>query len=414
MNTRRTTTPLLAGAVSRRRFLSGTALAGVGLLSAPALAGCSKAGTGSASGSAGTGTPTTDFPSTLWVPDDAAGTRPDLPRRIAYQNLVAGATTLDLVDRWLAQAAKDADFEYISANSQGNSAQTITQMNQAITRGIMGMVAPAQDIPAQVRAMQQNMERGGAMFLFNAGGITCGMAAVQYNFGYAQGQFAARYIADELGGDASVLFLNANGSITLRPRETGFFDAMREAGLSEEMITSIDAGEIATQDKGFELTTTQLQKNDDHNVVVGCQDELALGAFAALKSAGKFSSTPKLAVIGAEGSPQAVAYVKQGGTPFKATSAVHFPMVGYAPGRLIGRWAEGKSIPQYLEYNTFLLDSPETASAYEADLERCEQLYDDMLGGDTTYITPRGSITHETRNAYYEGELPVKLPEVSA
>ncbi len=408
-------TPAPLASLSRRGLLTG----GI-VLGAAALGACSKAGTttsggaASASGAAtGTGMPTTAFPSKLWVPSGTAGAKPSLPKRIAFQNVVAGAAPLELTDQWLEKAADDIQFEYITANSQGNSAATITQMNQSVSRGVMGMVAPAQDIPAQVKAMQANMAKGGAMFLFNAGGITCGMAAVQYTFGHTQGVYAAKYIKDELGGDGKVLFLNANGSITLRPRETGFFDAMAEAGLPKEMITSIDAGEIATTDRGYELTNTALQKVGDYNVVVGAQDELALGAMAALKAAGKWTSIPKLAVIGAEGSPQAVAHIKDQDSPFKASSAVNFPMVGYVPGRLIGRWADGLSIPQYLEYNSFLIDSPDSAATLEKDQTRCKELYEEMLDGDTTYVTPRGEISFETRDAYYEGELPEKLPAVT-
>ncbi len=425
--------------LTRRGFLSAALLAGAGLASAPFLTACSKRSTASQSGATtpipapssgpaasgtspggsmsssssaggGAGTKTTAFPSKLWKPGTAAGEKPGLDRRIAFQNVVSGAAALDLTDKWLHQAADEIKFQYISANSQGNSAATISQMRQSISRGIMGMVAPAQDIPAQIAAMQTNMAKGGAMFLFNTGSVTCGMAAVQYTFGYTQGQFAASYIKNELGGDAKILFINQNGSITLRPRETGFFDALEQAGIAKELITSLDAGEIGTQEVAYKLMNTALQKSGNYNVVAGAQDELALGAMAALKAAGKWTAIPKLAVIGAEGTPQAVAYIKAGNTPFKATSAVHFPMVGYVPGRLIGRWADGLTIPQFLEYPSFLIDSADTARAFEKDLTRCPDLYQDMLDGDMKYVIPRGEISYATRNGYYDGDLPVKLP----
>ena len=169
-----------------------------------------------------------------------------------------------------------------------------------------------------------------------------------------------------------------------------------------------------TQDVGFRVMNTALQKKGSYDVVVGAGDELALGAMAALKSAGKWSSTPKLAVIGAEGSPQAVDHIKAGDTPFKATSAVHFGLVGYVPGRLIGRWGDGLSIPQFLEYNSFLIDSGDTAEEFAKDLDRCAELYEEMLDGDQRYITPRGEISYETRTGTYEGGLPDKLPAVQA
>lgn len=207
MNRTPISSSMAPGTFDRRSFLSAGVLLGAGLVAAPLLGACSKStdvpagggtGGGTAAAPANLGTKTTVFPSKLWKPSDTVGAKPDLPRRIAFQNVVSGAAALDLTDKWLHRAADDIKFEYLTANSQGNSAATITQMKQSIARGIMGMVAPGQDIPAQVAAMQTNMAKGGAMFLFNSGSITCGMAAVQYTFGYTQGKFAAAYIKNSL------------------------------------------------------------------------------------------------------------------------------------------------------------------------------------------------------------------------
>jgi hypothetical protein len=52
------------------------------------------------------------------------------------------------------------------------------------------------------------------------------MAAVQY--GSSQGQAAAQHIQDNLGGEAEILYINGDANVTLRPRETGFKDALNE------------------------------------------------------------------------------------------------------------------------------------------------------------------------------------------
>ena len=60
------------------------------------------------------------------------------------------------------------------------------------------------------------------------GRFTCGMAAVQYGFGYSQGHAPAQHIQENLGGEAEILYINGDANVTLRPRETVFKDALTE------------------------------------------------------------------------------------------------------------------------------------------------------------------------------------------
>lgn len=410
MNTRRPSTHGPLANPSRRGFLGLTGLALAGVAAPNLLSAC---GVVEKSTSGGAGKPVAAFPDTRWDPRAAGvGEKPDLPRRMAYQNIVVGATTLEVVDQWMRTAAREVGFDYLSSNSNANPAQTITQIKAAIGRGVMGIVSPGDDQLAVAAAMRTGMDKGAAMFLFNGGGITCGMAAVQYGFGYSQGKAAAQHIQDKLGGEAQILYINGDANVTLRPREKGFKDALTEVGVDLAQYKSVPAPAGGTQKAGFDIMNSVLQTNPGVNVVGGVSDDIAIGAMGSLKSAGKWRATPHLFVCGADGSAEALGYIQKGGTPFGATSAAHFPLAGYAPGRLIERWADGLSIPQYLEYNSFLVNSPDTAASFLADQDRCKVLYEQMLEGDDTYITPRGEISYETRNAYYGGELLEKLPPV--
>lgn len=397
---------------SRRTFLGLAGLTLGGLASASLLSGC---GAVSTPKTAGSGTPVSAFPATRWNPKaKTGGAKPNLPKRMAYQNIVVGAATLEVVDKWMKTAATEVGFEYLSSNSNANPAQTITQIKAAIGRGVMGIVCPGDDQKAVAAAMRTGMDKGAAMFLFNGGKITCGMAAVQYGFGYSQGKAAAQHIKDNLAGSAEILYINGDANVTLRPREKGFKDALTEAGIDLGQYKSVPAPAGSTQKAGFDIMNSFLQTNPGVTVVGGVSDDIAIGAMGSLKSAGKWKSTKGLFVCGADGSAEALSLIQKGGTPFGATSAAHFPMAGYAPGRLIARWANGDSIPQYLEYNSFLINTPDTAKSFLADQDRCKDLYEQMLDGDDTYITPRGEITYETRNSYYSGELLEKLPPVTA
>jgi len=45
--------------------------------------------------------------------------------------------------------------------------------------------------------------------------------------------------------------------------------------------------------------------------------------------------------------------------------------------------------------------------------DQLPRLYDQLLAGDDTYITPLGSINYDRRGAYYDGTVPDKLPKLS-
>jgi ABC-type sugar transport system substrate-binding protein len=105
---------------------------------------------------------------------------------------------LETVDLWMKTAAKEVDFDSISSNSNGNPAQTLSQIQAAIARGVVGILTPGDDQKACANAMHAGMDKGAAAFLFNGGKITCGMAAVQYGYGHFQRQAAARHITDKL------------------------------------------------------------------------------------------------------------------------------------------------------------------------------------------------------------------------
>jgi hypothetical protein len=50
-----------------------------------------------------------------------------------------------------------------------------------------------------------------------------------------------QHILDNLGGEAEILYINGDANVTLRPRETGFKDALNEGGIDLAQYTSIPA-----------------------------------------------------------------------------------------------------------------------------------------------------------------------------
>lgn len=409
----RTSTPSLPARRSMR-------VAGLVAVLALSLGACtssptSSSGTSSGAGSGtGTGTPSKEFPASRWDPNADNGKPSDLPKRIGYVNAFGGNTLNGPVLDALNSAAKTEGLQVLVSDPKGDNTQAIQQVNDFAARGVAGIYNLMLS-PAMISADQSAMSKGLMVIQGNGGPVTTMISSIQYEGGYVIGQYVAKYAKETLRGEARIAWISQDFAISLKPRTEGFKDALKEAGVIDLLVTEVTppAKPGATQDAGVAVMNTILQQHPDVNIVASASDDLALGAATAMKTAGKI--TPQTLVAGSDGTDAALAAIESGTSPFKATSAVNFPLVGYVPGRLFGRWSKGQSVPQFLVFNYKLIASPEDAKQLRQDtqLDQLPRIYDQLLAGDDTYITPLGSINYDRRGAYYDGTTPEKLPKLS-
>ena len=131
------------------------------------------------------------------------------------------------------------------------------------------------------------------------------------------------------------------------------------------------------------------------DVVLGA-DTVVLGALAALREAGK--ARPDQFLGGIDGEPEAVAEIKKGGGPYKASISLASPVFGYAMGQHAADWLEGKSIPQAMDILPSALTIDNIAQ-YEADLADPAAVYADPARRDA-YLRMYGNICYDTRDQY--------------
>jgi ribose transport system substrate-binding protein len=125
-------------------------------------------------------------------------------------------------------------------------------------------------------------------------------------------------------------------------------------------------------------------------------DTVVLGALAALREAGK--ARPDQFLGGIDGEPEAVAEIKKGNGPYKASVSLASSVFGYAMGQHGADWLEGKSIPQAMDILPIAL-SLENIARYEADLADPGGVYANPLRRGT-YLSMYGNICYDTRDRY--------------
>lgn len=124
-----------------------------------------------------------------------------------------------------------------------------------------------------------------------------------------QGRRAADWLIKETKGNAKIIqLLGTTGSSPANDRRKGFEDAIK--GQPGMKILASQDGDFA-RDKGRQVMETLLQANPDVNVVYAHNDEMAIGAIAALKAAGKTPGKDVL-VVSIDGGYDAVKLVTEG------------------------------------------------------------------------------------------------------
>ncbi|ESX59815.1 ribose ABC transporter [Mesorhizobium sp. LSHC422A00] len=297
------------------------------------------------------------------------------------------------VDRGLAAAAKDRGLGYRRALANNDAAKGVEQVQLFLASKIGGLVAAPVDPASMSRSLQELIWSGAYVGTIVPPPATSLLNAPQYETGKVLAEAAAAYIKDKLGGKANVVILSHDSMEFLAPR----FAAMRDIfkAMPDVTIVADISPNPVNKEGGFATMSTILQAHPDVDVVLGA-DTVVLGALAALEAAGK--ARPDQFLGGVDGEPEAVAAIKKGGGPYKASISLASPVFAYAMGQHAADWLEGKSIPQAMDILPVALTSDYMAQ-YEADVADPAAVYKDPKRRDI-YLRMYGNICYDTRDQY--------------
>jgi ribose transport system substrate-binding protein len=297
------------------------------------------------------------------------------------------------VDHGLAMAAKDRKLEYRRAVANNDAAKMVEQVQLFLASKVGAVIAAPVDPASLSHSLQEVMWAGGLVSTIVPPPATSLLNVPQYLTGKTLGDTAAAYIKTSLGGKANVVLLTQDSIEFLAPRFAALRDSMKTVpGVT--IVADISPNPV-NKEGGFATMSTILQAHPDIDVVLGA-DTVVLGALAALEAAGK--ARPNQFLGGIDGEPEAVAQIKKGGGPYKASIALSSPVFGYAMGQHAADWLEGKSVPQAMDVLPSALTSQNIAQ-YETDLANPAAVYADKARRDA-YLKMYGNICYDTRDQY--------------
>ena len=198
-----------------------------------------------------------------------------------------------------------------TANVGAHKGDTNTESNlidTAITNKSVAIILDPANADGSIGAVKKAIAANIPVFLVNAEINQEGLAKAQLVSNNAQGAAlgAQQWVKDVGEKGNYVELLGAPSDNNAATRSNGY-----ETVLSQYPDLVKVASQVANWDRtqGHDKMQSMLQAHPDINAVISGNDEMALGAIAALKEAGKLAS---IKVGGFDGSPDAVAAIKAG------------------------------------------------------------------------------------------------------
>jgi galactofuranose transport system substrate-binding protein len=240
--------------------------------------------------------------------------------------------------------AEKLGFQLVYTDAAGSAAKQVADVNSMIAQGVdLIFLAPREEkplIPAVMAAKKAGipvilLDRSVDPSLAKAGEDY--LTFIGSNF-VEEGKRVAEWLAKNANGKSKIIELEGTtGSSPANDRKKGFDEAIKAAGGFE--IVASQTGDFA-RDKGRQVAEALLQAHPDADVIYAHNDEMAIGAIAALEAAGKVPGKDVL-VLSIDGGKEAVQAVVDG----KIAAVVECnPRFGPKAFETMLRYAKGEAI----------------------------------------------------------------------
>jgi erythritol transport system substrate-binding protein len=205
-------------------------------------------------------------------------------------------------------AAEELGYEAKVGAHKGDTNTESTLIDTAITNQSKAIILDPANADGSIGAVKKAVAAGIPVFLINAEINQEGLAKAQLVSNNAQGAaIGAQQWVEAVGEEGNYVELfGAPSDNNAATRSNGF-----ETVLTQYPDLNKVAQEVANWDRtqGYQKMQSMLQANPDIVGVISGNDEMALGAIAALKEAGKLD---QVKVGGFDGSPDAIAAIRAG------------------------------------------------------------------------------------------------------
>ena len=247
--------------------------------------------------------------------------------------------------RSMQEEAKKRGWQLLYTDAAGSAAKQVADVNSMIAQKVDAIfLAPREEKPLIPAVMQAKRAGIPVILLDRSVDPSLAKAGEDYvtfigsDF-IEEGRRAAEWLTKTMGAKANIIELQGTtGSSPANDRRKGFADYIKDhAGMR---IVASQSGDFA-RDKGRQVAETLLQSNPTANAIYAHNDEMAIGAIAAIEAAGKKpgGDVTIVSIDGTRDALQAIIDGKMGATVECS------PFFGPVAFDTLVRFAAGETIP---------------------------------------------------------------------
>ncbi len=240
--------------------------------------------------------------------------------RIAFSHSISEAAIVKAVRRFAdVRAAELGCVTMLHDNTQANNVeQQIDAVKAWVTQGVDAIVVTPIDERA-LKPLQLEAQKKGIKWLTYLGKMDQSDGYVSFSHsqsGQIVANAAVKWVKDNQIKEPIALVTTLNGLPSLSPRWTEVERIFAANGIR---IVATNDQESADQTSGLKAAETALKQHPNLSIIIGLNDESALGALQAVERAG--IAPTKIFVAGQDGLQEGLAAVNQGGA-YKASAAI--------------------------------------------------------------------------------------------
>jgi inositol transport system substrate-binding protein len=227
---------------------------------------------------------------------------------VGYANMADSDVFVLARKNAIIEASKGLDINFQFSDANNDIQRQLDQADIFISRKVNTLVLVPVDSTGVIPAVQKanaakipviclGIKASGGDFVF--------VGSQNYDAGHMQGELFAKLLPK----DAKVLYLAGTAGLDhSRDRRIGFNDALKEAGRTDITILADMDGDYV-RDKAMKITEDWIQAFPQFDGIVAANDQMALGAVEALKTANRLQG---VLITGIDGTAEAVQAVKDG------------------------------------------------------------------------------------------------------
>lgn len=230
-----------------------------------------------------------------------------------------------------------------------NGSKQVNQLETFSQQGVDAIIVSPKDSAGIAPAIDDVRAEGIPVFTVDIAAHNADVVSHIASDNVLGGRLIGEFLAKELNGKGKVAIIDQPETASVQERVAGFEQAL--SAFPEITIVQRAPGG-GVRDKAMRAAQDVLQANPDLNAIFGINDDSALGALAALESAGL---QDRVLIVGYDGTPEARDAIL-GGTALKADTVQHPEEIGREAIRIIAKHFAGEEVPKVVPVRVDIID----------------------------------------------------------